>query len=66
MKLYVIIYWLGILPQLIVLGFTILGPYQWTKRGSLFKDHTNILLLEIFYIIILISYLRIYSLKYLL
>lgn len=56
MILYNITDWASILAILIIIGFAMLGLYQWIKRKSLFKLDSSILFLGGFYIIVLIAY----------
>lgn len=56
MKLYVITDWLGLVPIFCVIGFGLLGLFQWIKQKSLFKVEGNILILGIFYIVVFAVY----------
>ena len=48
---------LSILPLGIVLGFALLGLYQWIKRKSLFRVDGDLLVLGGFYLAVLAAYL---------
>ena len=56
MKLYVITDWLGLVPIFCVIGFGLLGLFQWIKQKNLFKVEGNILILGIFYIVVFAVY----------
>ena len=45
MSLYTITDWLGLVPICFIMGFGILGLYEWIKRKNLFKVDYSILTL---------------------
>ena len=55
--LYMLTDWLSIIPLAFVIGFAILGLYQWIKRKSLFKVDYDLLVLGAFYIATMAVYL---------
>ncbi|MBQ4100123.1 MAG: phosphatase PAP2 family protein, partial [Oscillospiraceae bacterium] len=57
MLYYTITDWLSIIPLLVVVGFGILGLYQWIMRKNLLKVDFDILTLGGFYIATLLAYL---------
>ena len=56
MSLYTITDWLGLVPLVFVMGFTLLGLVQWIKRKHILKVDYNILILGGFYIIVMTVY----------
>ena len=56
MSLYTITDWLGLVPLVLVMGFTLLGLVQWIKRKHILKVDYNILILGGFYIIVMTVY----------
>lgn len=57
LKLYVITDCFGLVPIFFVIGFGLLGFFQWKKRKSLFKVDSSILILGIFYIVVFALYI---------
>jgi len=57
MSLYTITDWLGLVPICFIMGFGILGLYEWIKRKNLFKVDYSILTLGGFYIIVMAVYI---------
>ena len=56
MILYTVTDWLGLVPIGFVIGFSLLGLFQWIKRKSLLKVDYSILVLGGFYIIVMMAY----------
>ncbi len=56
MELYIITDWLSLIPIAVVLGFAILGLFQWIKRKNILKVDANILALGVFYILLFSCY----------
>ena len=56
MSLYTITDWLGLVPLAFVMGFGILGLFQWIKRKQLLKVDYSILVLGGFYIVVMAVY----------
>ena len=57
LTLYVITDWLGLVPLLICAMFGILGMRQMLKRNGLFRVHTDMLILGIYYLLVIFAYL---------
>lgn len=57
MSLYTITNWLGLVPFFFVIGFALLGLYQWIKRKTLKKVDRDILVLGGFYFVVMAVYL---------
>lgn len=57
MGLYALTDWLGLVPLALVLGFAILGLCQWVKRKHLMLVDRSILVLGLFYIAVMASFL---------
>lgn len=57
MILYTITDWLGLIPLCIVLGFAMLGLYQWIRRKDIRKVDHSILILGGFYLVVAAVYL---------
>ena len=57
MSLYIITDWLGLVPIGFVIGFGVLGLFQWIKRKSLLKVDYSILVLGGFYIVVMAVYI---------
>ena len=57
MMLYTVTDWLGLVPICFIIGFGMLGLAQWTKRKSLLKVDYSLLVLGVFYIIVVASYI---------
>ena len=57
MSLYIITDWLGLVPIGFVMGFGVLGLFQWIKRKSLLKVDYSILVLGGFYIVVILAYI---------
>lgn len=57
MTLYHITDWLGLVPVAFGFGFAILGLIQWIKRKHILKVDYSILVLGVYYIIVLATYL---------
>lgn len=57
MTLYAITDWLGLIPLCIVLGFAMLGLYQWILRKDIRLVDPSILILGGFYIVVAAVYL---------
>ena len=56
MTLYNITDWLGLLPIFTMVGFSLLGLFQWIKRKSILKVDYSIRVLGIFYLIAMAVY----------
>lgn len=57
MWLYTVTDWMGLVPVAVGFGFAILGLFQWIKRKRIWKVDFSILILGVFYIVVLASYL---------
>lgn len=57
MSLYTITDWLGLIPICFIMGFGILGLYEWIKRRNLFNVDYSILTLGGFYIVVMAAYI---------
>ena len=57
MALYTVTDWLGLVPLAFVMGFALLGLFQWVKRKQLFKVDRSILILGGIYLATMASYL---------
>ncbi|MBR5538526.1 MAG: phosphatase PAP2 family protein, partial [Clostridia bacterium] len=57
MFLYYVTDWLSLVPIFIVLGFALLGVFQWIKRKELCKVDFNILVLGVFYFALVTLYI---------
>lgn len=57
MLLYTVTDWLGLVPIAVCMCFTVMGLVQLIKRRSLFKVDLDILLLGIYYILVILTYL---------
>lgn len=57
MEIYTITDWLGLVPIFICMLFGVIGLTQLVKRRSLFKVDSDIVILGIYYIIVIFSYL---------
>jgi len=57
MSLYVLTDWLGLVPVFTGLGFAAPGLCQWIRRKTLFRVDQDILVLGIFYLVVLGTYL---------
>lgn len=57
MGIYTITDWLGLVPIFICMLFGVMGLTQLVKRRSLFKVDSDIVILGIYYIIVIFSYL---------
>ena len=57
MFLYILTDWLGLVPVFICMGFGLLGCIQLIKRKSLIKVDYDLIVLGIYYIIVILSYL---------
>ncbi|MGN0628340.1 MAG: phosphatase PAP2 family protein [Oscillospiraceae bacterium] len=57
MALYTVTDWLGLVPLCFILGFALLGLIQLIKRKSLFKVDSSILVLGVFYIVVMVTYI---------
>lgn len=57
MFLYILTDWLGLVPVFICMGFGLLGCIQLIKRRSLIKVDYDLIVLGIYYIIVILSYL---------
>ncbi len=56
MSLYTITDWLGLIPICFIMGFGILGLYEWIKRRNLFRVDYSLLTLGGFYIVVMAAY----------
>lgn len=57
MELYTITDWLGLIPIFVCMIFAGVGLKQWINRRSLFKVDYDILILGIYYVVVILSYL---------
>ena len=57
MFLYILTDWLGLVPVFVCMGFGLLGCIQLIKRRSLIKVDYDLIVLGIYYIIVIFSYL---------
>ncbi|MBQ5347223.1 MAG: phosphatase PAP2 family protein [Ruminococcus sp.] len=57
MLLYTVTDWLGLVPIAVCMCFAVMGLVQLIKRRSLFKVDLDILLLGIYYILVILTYL---------
>ena len=57
MLLYFVTDWLSLIPVAIMLGFALLGSFQWIKRRKITKVDKSILLLGAFYVVLAAVYL---------
>jgi undecaprenyl-diphosphatase len=57
MTLYTITDWLGLIPIVFMLGFAILGAFQWIKRRHLCAVDRSILALGGFYLLVMAAYI---------
>lgn len=57
MALYTVTDWLGLVPLAFVMGFALLGLFQWVKRKQLFKVDRSILILGGIYLATMVAYL---------
>ena len=57
MSLYTVTDWLGLVPICFIMGFGILGLFEWVKRRNLFKVDYSILTLGGFYIVVMVLYI---------
>lgn len=57
MSLYFVTDWLSLVPVAIMLGFALLGSFQWIKRRKITKVDKSILLLGAFYVVLAAVYL---------
>ena len=57
MSLYFLTDWLSLIPVAIMLGFALLGSFQWIKRRKITKVDKSILLLGAFYVVLATVYL---------
>ena len=57
MWIYVITDWLGLVPIFVCMYFGIIGFIQLVKRKSIFKVDYDLLILGVYYIIVILSYL---------
>lgn len=57
MLIYTITDWLGLVPIIICLCFSVLGLAQWVKRRSLLAVDRDILLLGAYYVVVILGYL---------
>ena len=57
MDIFTITDWLGLVPIFICMVFGVIGVTQLVKRGSLFKVDSDIIVLGIYYVIVIFSYL---------
>ena len=57
MWIYVITDWLGLVPIFVCMYFGVIGFIQLVKRKSIFKVDYDLLILGIYYIIVILSYL---------
>ena len=57
MTLYTITDWLGLVPIIICLCFGVLGLLQLIKRRSLLRVDSDILLLDVYYVLVIACYL---------
>lgn len=66
MSLYFVTDWLSLVPAAIMLGFALLGSFQWIKRRKITKVDKSILLLGAFYVVLAAVYLffEVYIINY--
>ena len=57
MELYTITDWLGLIPVFVCMIFAGVGLKQWINRRNLFKVDYDILILGIYYVTVILSYL---------
>ena len=57
MELYTITDWLGLIPVFVCMIFAGIGLKQWINRRNLFKVDHDILILGIYYVVVILSYL---------
>ena len=57
MFLYILTDWLGLVPVFVCMGFGLLGCIQLFKRRSLIKVDYDLIVLGVYYIIVILSYL---------
>ena len=57
MWIYVITDWLGLVPIFVCMYFGVIGFIQLVKRKSIFKVDYDLLILGVYYIIVILSYL---------
>lgn len=57
MGLYTLTDWLGLVPLAVVIGFGIMGLFQWIQRKSLKKVDFSILMLGGFYAAVMVAFL---------
>ena len=57
MTLYTVTDWLGLVPLAIMMGFALLGLFQWVSRKSIRKVDCSILMLGVFYLVVLAVFL---------
>ena len=55
--LYTVTDWLGLIPLLFIMGFGLLGLWQWIRRKHLLRVDRSILVLGIFYLVVIAFYL---------
>ena len=57
MTIYTITDWLGLVPIAVCLGFGMVGVFQLIRRRSLLRVDPDIILLELYYILVILAYL---------
>ena len=57
MLLYTLTDWLGLIPLAIVMGFGLMGLFQWIRRKHLLKVDHSILALGVFYVLVMAAFL---------
>ena len=57
MALYAITDWLSLVPLLVVLGFGLLGLWQWVRRKELSKVDRSLFVLGGFYVVVMAAYI---------
>lgn len=57
MFLYIVTDWLGLVPVFVCMGFGLLGCIQLFKRRSVIKVDYDLIVLGVYYIIVILSYL---------